>query len=131
MAASLLAGVVAAVLARFYIAAKDSEVLAMKEAIASRYGELSALFAITYFIDRHFKKKEFNVSTYQVSFASFILEVFVMLIFGSVMKTWAFGSTMFIAIFFSQLIVTFFNVPLNTFLLSYIMYLSRNILRHE
>ena len=92
---------------------------------------LSALFAITYFIDRHFKKKEFNVSTYQVSFASFILEVFVMLIFGSVMKTWAFGSTMFIAIFFSQLIVTFFNVPLNTFLLSYIMYLSRNILRHE
>lgn len=92
---------------------------------------LAVLFIITYFIDKHFKKKEFNVSTYHVSFAAFILEVIVMLIFGSIMKTWAFGSTMFIAIFFSQLIVTFFNVPLNTFLISYIMFLSRNIVRHE
>jgi pilus assembly protein CpaB len=40
LAASLLAGVAAAVLARFYIAAKDAEVRAMKDAIASRYGEI-------------------------------------------------------------------------------------------
>ena len=40
LAASLISGVVAAVLARFYIAAKDAEVRAMKDAIASRYGEI-------------------------------------------------------------------------------------------
>ena len=40
LAASLVSGIVAAVLARFYIAAKDAEVRAMKDAIASRYGEI-------------------------------------------------------------------------------------------
>jgi len=38
--AALLAGAVAAVLTRFYIAAKDAEVRALKDAIASRYGEV-------------------------------------------------------------------------------------------
>jgi len=37
---SLAAGVMAAVLARFYIAAKDAEVARLKEAISSRYGEI-------------------------------------------------------------------------------------------
>ena len=37
---ALLAGAVAAVLTRFYIAAKDAEVRALKDSIASRYGEM-------------------------------------------------------------------------------------------
>ena len=37
---ALLAGAVAAVLTRFYVAAKDAEVRALKESIASRYGEV-------------------------------------------------------------------------------------------
>ena len=37
---ALLAGAVAAVLTRFYIAAKDAEVKELKDAIASRYGEM-------------------------------------------------------------------------------------------
>ena len=40
MIAALLAGAVAAVMTRFYIAAKDAEVRALKDSIASRYGEV-------------------------------------------------------------------------------------------
>lgn len=87
------------------------------------------LFTIVFFIDKHFKKKGIEVSTYHVSFSAFILEVTVMLIFGTIMKTWAFSSTTFLAIFFTQLLVLFINVPLNTFLISYIMNISNKILR--
>ena len=87
------------------------------------------LFVIIYFIDRHFKKRGVKVSTYHISFAAFILEVTVMLIFGTIMKTWAFSSTTFLAIFFTQLLVLFINVPLNTFIISYIINVSNKIFR--
>ncbi|MCR4911384.1 MAG: hypothetical protein K5925_02540 [Bacilli bacterium] len=87
------------------------------------------LFLAIYFIGGHFKKRDIKVSTYHISFSCFILEVFVMLIFGTLMKVWAFSSTTFLAIFFSQLIVLFINIPLNTFLLSYIINLSTKIFR--
>ena len=90
---------------------------------------LGLLFLAIFLIDKHFKKINENISTYQISFASFILEVAVMLIFGSIMKVWAFSSTAFLPIFLCQLIVLFFNVPLNTFLISYIMNLSRKIFK--
>ena len=89
---------------------------------------LALLFVIIYFIDKSFKKRNVDVSIHHVSFACFILEITVMLIFGSIMKVWAFSSTTFIAIFFSQLVVSFFNVPLNTFLISYIMDISGRII---
>ena len=90
---------------------------------------LGLLFLAVILIDKHFRKINEKISTYQVSFACFILEVFVMLIFGSIMKVWAFSSTAFMPIFLCQLIVLFFNVPLNTFLISYIMNLSRRIFK--
>lgn len=87
------------------------------------------LFVIIYFIDRHFKKRGVQVSTYHISFVAFILEVTVMLVFGTIMKTWAFSSTTFLAIFFTQLLVLFINVPLNTFIISYIINVSNKIFR--
>lgn len=90
---------------------------------------LGLLFLSIILIDKHFTKINEKISTYQVSFASFILEVVVMLIFGSIMKAWAFSSTAFMPIFLCQLIVLFFNVPLNTFLISYIMNLSKRIFK--
>ena len=87
------------------------------------------LFLIIFLIDKSFKKKGIEISTYHVSFAAFILEVTVMLIFGTIMKTWAFSSTTFLAIFFTQLLVLFINVPLNTFLISYIINISKKIFR--
>lgn len=41
--ASLVAGVIAAVLTRFYLAAKDAEVAAFKQKITSKYGTMSAV----------------------------------------------------------------------------------------
>lgn len=90
---------------------------------------LGLLFLAIVLIDKHFKKINENISTYQVSFSCFILEVVVMLIFGSIMKVWAFSSTAFMPIFLCQLIVLFFNVPLNTFIISYIMNLSKRIFK--
>lgn len=87
------------------------------------------LFLIIYFIDKGFKKKGIEISTYHISFAAFILEATVMLIFGTIMKTWAFSTTTFLAIFFTQLLVLFINVPLNTFLISYIINISKKIFR--
>ena len=87
------------------------------------------LFVVIYLIDRHFKKRDIKISVYHVSFACFILEIFIMLIFGSIMKTWAFSSTTFLPIFVTQLLVLFINVPLNTFLISYIINLSGRILK--
>lgn len=90
---------------------------------------LGLLFVTIIFIDKHFKKINEKTSTYNVSFACFILEVVVMVIFGSIMKAWAFSGTAFVPIFLCQLIVLFFNVPLNTFLVSYIMNLSKRIFK--
>lgn len=92
---------------------------------------LALTFLFVYFIDKHFKNKGIEISTYHISFASFILEISIMLIFGTIMKVWAFSSTTFMAIFICQLIVSFFNVPLNTFLLSYIINLSKRLFRVE
>ena len=89
----------------------------------------AVLFLIIILIGKHFKNKDINVSIFHVSFACFILEVVVMLIFGTIMKTWAFSSTTFIAIFFCQLLVLFINVPLNTFIVSYIINLTSKIIR--
>lgn len=91
---------------------------------------LLALFIMI--IRKHFKKKESEISVAKVSFGSFILEISVMLIFGSIMKTWGFaslGATPFVYIFISQLLVSFFNVPINTVLVSYLLLLSDRIIR--
>jgi len=90
---------------------------------------LLVLFLITLFFNRFFKKRSVNISVFHISFSCFILELFVMLIFGSIMKAWAFSTTTFLAIFLSQLLVFFFNIPLNTFLISYIMSSTRKLFK--
>ena len=50
----------------------------------------------------------------QTSFALIIVELVVMVIFGSLMKAIAFGFETFWVILFSQLIIMFVNIPLNT-----------------
>lgn len=81
------------------------------------------------YLTKYFNKKEMGVSPIHVGFSSFIIEMSIMLVFGVAMKTWAFGSGMFLIILVSQVVVAFFNIPLNTFLVSYIMYLSKRLIR--
>ena len=85
------------------------------------------LVVINILTDRYFKKKDGEVlfNVYQVSFASFIIEVVVMVIFGTLMKGFAFGFNTYPAILIAQILVAFINIPLNTFLISYILRLVR------
>ena len=81
------------------------------------------------YLNKYFNKKEMEVSPIHVGFASFIIEISIMITFGVAMKTWAFGSGLFLIILISQVIVAFFNIPLNTFFVSYIMYLSKRLIK--
>ena len=90
---------------------------------------LSLTLFVQIFLTKYFKKKEMEVSPIHVGFASFIIEMTIMLTFGVTMKTWAFGTGSFLIILVSQIIVAFFNIPLNTFFVSYIMVLSKRLIR--
>lgn len=62
------------------------------------------------------KNKEINV--YQVSFSLLLIEIIVMVMFGTLMKGLAFGFATYPVILLCQIIVLFINIPLNTVLIS-------------
>lgn len=88
---------------------------------------LSLLTICIIFTERYFKKRKDSqvFNAYQVSFACFIIEVVVMIIFGTLMKGLAFGFQTYPVILVTQLMVGFINIPLNTFLISYLMIIAR------
>ncbi len=57
-------------------------------------------------------------SPLHICFASFICDFFVLVLFGSVMKAWAFGFATFVAIIICQALVMSFNVFIDTFFIS-------------
>lgn len=85
------------------------------------------LAVFNFFINHHFSKNKeqqiFNV--YQISFASLIIEVVVMILFGTIMKGFAFGFATYPAILICQILVAFFNIPINTLLISYILRITK------
>lgn len=83
------------------------------------------------FVSRYFKKREFEVNVTSVGFACFVIEMTIMVAFGVLMKWWAFSGSTFIVILVSQIIVAFFNIPLNTFFISYIIYLSNRLIKQK
>jgi len=54
------------------------------------------------------------MSPLHICFASFICDLFIIVLFGSVMKAWAFGFATFLAILLCQAMVMFINVTLDT-----------------
>lgn len=93
---------------------------------------LLTLTVVTQFlVARFFKKREININVISTGFACFVIEMTIMLAFGVLMKYWAFSGSTFLVILVSQIIVSFFNIPLNTFLVSYIMYLSNKLIRQR
>ena len=83
------------------------------------------------FVSYKFKQKGITINLFNVGFACFVIEMLIMVAFGVAMKTWAFSSSSFLIILISQIIVAFFNIPLNTFLVSYIMYLSNRLIKQK
>ena len=83
------------------------------------------------FVSKFFKKRSIEINVMSIGFACFVIEMSIMVAFGVAMKTWAFSSATFLVILISQIIVAFFNIPLNTFLVSYIMYLSNKLIKQK
>lgn len=87
----------------------------------------AAVFVFTIFYNRRLEKQEVKpvMNAYQISFSLLIIEIVVMVIFGTLMKGLAFGFATYPAILICQVITLFINVPLNTVLLSMLLKLTR------
>jgi ECF transporter S component (folate family) len=83
----------------------------------------------TYLFDKKVEKEGTNspLNIFQLSFGLLIIEIIVMVIFGSIMKACAFGFATYVAILITQIIVLFINIPLNTILISvFLKILTKN-----
>ena len=77
---------------------------------------LAMMFAFIIVFSRLYKPKEEHplMSPLHICFASFICDLAIIVIFGSIMKAWAFGFATFLAILLTQAMVLFINVTLDT-----------------
>lgn len=84
------------------------------------------------FIDRYLKKKSedtpLDYSVYHISFVSLIVEFFVLLILNSIVKAFMFEVS-FLLVFFMQGIVFFINIALDSLFVTYLLFISRKVLR--
>lgn len=94
---------------------------------------LAVIILSNYFFKNYFKKRtgddELPFSIYQISFSLFILEIFVMVLFGSLMKAILFGFELFPVIVLFQAMTMFFNIPFTTFIISNIMLITKRYYR--
>lgn len=81
---------------------------------------LGVMFVFIILFSLIYKPKDDNplMSPLHICFASFICDLFIIVIFGSIMKAWAFGFATFLAIILCQAMVMFINVTLDTLFIS-------------
>ena len=65
-----------------------------------------------------YAKKNTDINVYKISFSALLIELLIMVLFGTLMKGLAFGFTTYPVILLCQIIVLFVNVPLNTVLIT-------------
>lgn len=77
---------------------------------------LGAMFVGVILFSHLYTPKDENpyMSPLHICFASFICDLLIIVLFGSVMKAWAFGFATFLAIILCQAMVMFINVALDT-----------------
>lgn len=63
---------------------------------------------------KKFKDEDLPIKPTCISFSCFVIELFVMVLFGTLMKGLAFGFKTYPMILICQIIVMFINIPLNT-----------------
>ncbi len=78
---------------------------------------LSGLFVSSILFNWKYKKDSLPMSPIAISMSCFVTEILVMVLFGTLMKGWAFGFGTYPMILICQIIVLFINVPLNTWLI--------------
>ena len=90
------------------------------------YPSLSALLFVVIIItnlifNKKIKTDDLPTNIYQISFIVFVVEIFVDLLFGGLMKSWAFGWNLLIYIYLVQGGIMFFNIPYNSYLILVMM----------
>lgn len=86
---------------------------------------LVLLFVTTIIMNKKLKSDDLPISPINISFSCFIIELLVMVLFGTFMKGWAFGFNTYPMILLCQLMVLFINVPLNTWLITLFLKLTK------
>lgn len=86
---------------------------------------LAALFVTTIILNKELKNDELPMNPINISFSCFVIELLIMVMFGTIMKGWAFGFNTYPMILICQLIVLFINVPLNTWLITLFLKLTK------
>lgn len=93
---------------------------------------LGGLYVSMIFLNRKYKKENLIISPLSIFISSFILEITVMVLFGTLMKGLAFGFQTYPMILICQIIVLFINVPLNCLLLILLLRITnRYFVREE
>lgn len=81
------------------------------------------------FMNKKLKSDDLPINIYQISFIVFIVELFINLLFGGLMKSWAFGWNLLIPIYLTQGSILFFNIPYNSYLIFIIMKTTKRLSR--
>lgn len=89
-----------------------------------------ALVAFLFIFDKKYNF-ELGYNIFQISFCSFLSEVFVLLIFGTLMKGWAFGFGIYLMIFISQVLVMFFNIAMDTVVISILFKVTKKYMTYD
>ena len=92
---------------------------------------LGGLFTAMLLINKKYKKDNLIISPLSIGFSCFVIEVLVMVIFGTIMKGWAFGFNTYPMILICQIIVLFINVPLNMLLIILMLRLTNRFYIRE
>ena len=92
-------------------------VLVLWQKISITAGLLVLTSALLAFIILYAKKNT-DTNIYKISFSLLLIEILVMVLFGTLMKGLAFGFATYPVILLCQIIVLFINVPLNTILIT-------------
>lgn len=85
-----------------------------------------------YFTNKMMKKKfnDDDIKTYSIAICCLICEVILMLILNSIVKTFVYEVD-FLFVFFAQAVVFFIDVPLNTFVATYLLLLTKRLVRRR
>ena len=81
-------------------------------------GGLVVLTSILFVFVFLYAKKQKDVNIFKISFSLLVIEILIMVMFGTLMKGLAFGFATYPVILLCQIIVLFVNVPLNTILIT-------------
>lgn len=76
-------------------------------------------------------KLKVGYNVFQISLCSFILELIILLGFGTVMKAWAFGWESFLVILAAQSVVMFFNIVVDTIVISLLLNATKKYFINE